>query len=90
MRVGQGKRYYDTTKALFEARKLWGGTRLHNFLSLNLEGPDMSTTMRATKKSLWYRVGLREDVFNHVIEIYTHHMMKNGLCFGSVPVIGSS
>lgn len=86
-RVGQGKRYSKTTKDLFEAIKLWGGTRLHNFLSLNLEGPHLSTTMRATRKALCYHTGLREDVFKHVAEVYNHHMTKNGLRMGSVPVI---
>lgn len=86
-RVGQEKRYSDTTKNLFEAIKIWGGTRLHNFLSMNLQGPHLSTTSRAMRKALYYRTGLREDVFKHVAETYKHHMLKNGLCMGSVPVI---
>ena len=60
---------------------------MHNFLSMNLQGPHLSTTSRAMRKALYYRTGLREDVFKHVAETYKHHILKNGLCMGSILVI---
>ena len=59
----RGKRYSEATKVMFETIKLWGGPRLHHFLSLNMGGPSLDTTKRDTRKALKYKVGENEGVF---------------------------
>lgn len=46
IRSSLGRRYTENTKAIFEVVRMWGGPRLHNFLSSNLNGPSLSTTKR--------------------------------------------
>ena len=46
MHAKAGRRYNTSTKSLYEMVKLWGAPRLHNFISLNLEGPSISMTLR--------------------------------------------
>lgn len=45
IRPGHKKRYKKTTKELFETIKIWGGQRMHNFLSMNFGGPSLPTTL---------------------------------------------
>ena len=57
--------------------KLWGGPRLHNFISLNLAGPSISTTLRQMRKSLPYIPGEHEYIFEVVGKIYASYKDKH-------------
>ena len=39
VRSKSGRRYSASTQSIYEMIKLWGGPRLHSFISLNLDGP---------------------------------------------------
>ena len=58
-----GRRYSASTQSNYEMIKLWGGPRLHRFISLNLDGPSISTTLRQVRKSLTYILGEHEYIF---------------------------
>ena len=80
-----GRRYSTSTKSLYEMIKLWGGPRLHNFISLNMDGPSISTTLRQVKKSLTYIPGEHEHIFEAVGKIYASYKAKHGI-YGPIPV----
>ena len=52
VRSKSGRRYSASTQSIYEMIKLWGGPRLHSFISLNLDGPSISMTLRQVRKSL--------------------------------------
>lgn len=87
IRPGHKRRYNKTTKELFETIRIWGGRRMHNFLSLNFSGPSLSTTMRSTRTSFTYRVGIVEETFIHLANTYAKHMADLGLKAGCVPTL---
>ena len=80
-----GRRYSTSTKSLYEMIKLWGGPRLHNFISLNMDGPSISTTLRQVRKSLTYILGEHEHIFEAVGKIYASYKAKHGI-YGPIPV----
>lgn len=63
MHAKAGRRYSTSTKSLYEMIKLWGGPRLHSFISLNLDGPSISTTLRKVRNSLAYIPGEHKHIF---------------------------
>ena len=80
-----GKRYGASTKSIYEMIKLWGGPRLHSFISLNLDGPSRSTTLRQVRKSLSYIPGEHEYIFEEVGKVYASYKDKHGI-EGPIPV----
>ena len=56
-----GRRYRVSTKYIYDMIKLWGGLRLQRFISLNLYGPSISTTLRKVRKSLTYILGEKKE-----------------------------
>lgn len=83
----RGKRYSEATKVMFETIKLWGGPRLHHFLSLNMGGPSLDTTKRDTRKALKYKVGENEGVFQHLAVVYKSAMNLASIPLGTVPTM---
>ena len=65
--------------------KLWGGPRLHSFVSLNLDGPSISTTLRQVRKSLAYIPGEHEHIFEAVGKVYASYKGKHGKD-GTIPI----
>ena len=57
-----GRRYSASTQSICEMTKLWGGPILHSFISLNLDGPSISMTLRQVRKSLTYIRGEKEYI----------------------------
>ena len=58
-----GRSYSASTKSIYVMIKLWGVPRLHIFISLNLDGPLISTTLRKVRKSLKYIPREKEYIF---------------------------
>ena len=54
VRSKSGRRYSAPNQSIYEIIKLWGGPIIHSFISLNLDGPSISTTLRQVRKSLTY------------------------------------
>ena len=59
--------------------KLWGGPRLHSFISLNLDGPSISMTLRKVRKSLTYILGEKEYIFETIEKVYASYKSKHGI-----------
>lgn len=74
-----GKRYRTSTKYLFEMIKLRGGPRLHRFISLNLDGPSIFTTLRQVRKSLAYIPGEHDYIFVAAGKVYAYYKIKYGI-----------
>lgn len=66
MHVKTGRRYNTFTKSIYEMIKLWGIPILHSYISLNLDGPSISTTLRKVRQSLAYILGEYEHIFRTV------------------------
>ena len=79
MHAKSGRRYSTSTKSLYEMIKLWGGPRLHSFISLNLDGPSISMTLRQVKNSLAYIPGEHEHIFEAVGKFYASYKSKYGI-----------
>ena len=58
-----GRRYSASTHSIYEMIKSWGGPRLHRFISLNLDGPSISTNLRQVRKSLTYIPWEKDYIF---------------------------
>lgn len=86
LKAKQAQRFSESTKTMFEVIKLWGGPRLHDFLSTNLGGPSMSTTKRQGKKATQFISGEHQYIFNAVGKIYLDAKRKHGIT-SLVPVI---
>ena len=80
-----GRRYGASTKSIYDLIKLWGGPRLHSFISLNLDGPSRSTTLRQVRKSLSYIPGEHEYIFEAVGKVYASYKSKHGI-EGPIPI----
>jgi hypothetical protein len=74
-----GRRYSESTKSTYEMIKLWGGTRLHSSISLNLDGPSISMTLRQVRKSLAYIPEEHENIFEAVEIFYASYRAKHGI-----------
>ena len=79
VRTRQGKRFKETSKAIFEIVKMWGGPRLHEFLGQNLSGPSMSTTKRQGRKAVKFLPGEHDYIFQNVAKIYGKEKTKHGI-----------
>ena len=75
----EGRRYGASTKSIYQMINLWGGTRLHSFISLNLDGPSISTTLRQVRKSLSYILGEQEYIFQEIEKVYASFKSKHGM-----------
>jgi len=73
------RRYSTYTKALYEMIKLWGGPRLHSFISLNLHSPSISITLRKAMKSLAYIPREHEYIFEAVGKDDVSYKAKHGI-----------
>ena len=71
----------------FETIKLWGGPRLHQILSLNMGGPLLDTTKRDTRKTLKYKVGEDERVFQHLVVVCKFAMNLVSIPLGTIPTM---
>jgi len=79
------RRYSTSTKSINEMIKLWRGPRLHSFISLNLEGPSISTTLRQVRKSLIYIPREHNYIFEAVGKVYVSYKAKHGI-EGPIPI----
>lgn len=79
MHAKERRRYSTSTKSLYEMIKLWGGPRLHSFISLNLDGPSISTTLRKIRNSLEYIPREHVHIFEAVVKFYASYKAKNGI-----------
>ncbi|MCO5547292.1 hypothetical protein L7F22_000739 [Adiantum nelumboides] len=86
LRPKKGQRFTESTKTMFEIIKLWGGPRLHDFLSANLGGPSISTTKRQAKKVTHFKGGEHGYIFDAIGKIYMDAKIKNGVT-ARVPII---
>ena len=74
-----GRRYGASTKSIYDMIKLWGGPRLHSFISLNLDGPSISTTLRQVRKSLSYIPRDHDYIFEVVGNLYDSYKSKHAI-----------
>ena len=65
--------------------KLWGRPRLHRFISLNLDGPSISTTLRKVRKSLIYIPREQEYIFETIRKLCASYKAKHGI-EGPIPI----
>lgn len=79
-------RYSTSIKSLYEMIKLWRCPRLHSFISLNLDGTSISTTLRQVRKSLAYISRENEHIFEAVRKVYASYKAKHGID-GPIPVL---
>lgn len=79
LRSNSGQRYSENTKAIFEVAKMWGGPRLHDFLSSNLDGPSLSTTKRGHRHATQFIPGIHGYIFDALAEIYRQEKEKHGI-----------
>ena len=49
---------------------MWGGPRLHDFVSRSLDGLSLSTKKRVVRKETEFLLGVREYIFEYVAKIY--------------------
>ena len=82
----KGQRFTDSTKTMFEVIKLWGGPRLHEFLSANLGGPSISTTKRQARKATYFKTGEHDYIFDAVGKVYMEAKIKHAVT-SKVPII---
>ena len=54
----------------YDILKLWGGPIIHSFISLNLDGPLISMTLRQVRKSLTYIPGEKEYILETIGKFY--------------------
>ncbi|MCO5555170.1 hypothetical protein L7F22_008713 [Adiantum nelumboides] len=73
-------------KTIFEVVKLWGGPRLHDFLSGNLGGPSIFTTKRKGKKATQFQSREHEYIFDVVGKILSNAKSKHGIA-SRIPII---
>ena len=83
----RGKHYSEATKIMFKTIRLWGGPRLHHFLSLNMGGPLLDTTKRNSRKALKYKVGENEGVFQYLVVVYKSAMNLASIPWSIVPAM---
>ncbi|GLJ15321.1 hypothetical protein SUGI_0251220 [Cryptomeria japonica] len=74
-----GRRYSTSTKSLYEMIKLWGGPRLHSFISLIMVSPSISTNLRKVRKSSAYIPGEHDYIFEVVGKVYASYKTKHGI-----------
>lgn len=55
---GRGKRYHKSTKLMFGTLARFGGPLAHNFVSLNLLGPDLNTSLALYRSNAFHYSGL--------------------------------
>jgi hypothetical protein len=68
----QGKRYSESSKLIYETAWKFGGPLVHNFLSLNLEGPVLNTSKRLYRQEAFFYTGrIDEHVGLWMQAIYT-------------------
>ena len=79
VRSKSGRRYSASTQSIYEMIKLWGGPRLHSFISLNLDGPSISTNLSQVRKSLKYIPGEQEYIFETIEKVYASYKAKHGI-----------
>ena len=53
----QGKRYSESSKLIYETAWKFGGPLVHNFLSLNLEGPVLNTSKKLYRQEAFFYTG---------------------------------
>ena len=85
VRSKSGRRYSASNKSIYEMIKLWGGPRLHSFISLNMDGPLISTTLRQFRKSLRYIPWEQKYIFETIGKFYASYKAKHGI-EGPIPV----
>ena len=78
-RKPHGQRFKDTSKAIFVMIKMWGGPRLHDFVSKNLDGPSLSTTKRVERKATKFLLGIHDYIFQDVAKIYENEKRVHGI-----------
>jgi hypothetical protein len=74
----RGKRYQSSTKQFYESLLIMGGPRLANFVSINMEGPNLNTIYKWRKLHTFELApGIHKDNFLHyatmvkgIMEIY--------------------
>ncbi|MCO5588629.1 hypothetical protein L7F22_042586 [Adiantum nelumboides] len=86
LRPKRGQRITESTKTTFEVVKLWGGPRLHDFLSGNLGGPYIFTTKRKGKKATPFQSGEHEYIFDAIGKILLDAKSKHGIA-SRIPII---
>ncbi len=69
-REKHGHRYSKTTRALTQAIQLYGGSRVTNFMTLNLTGQSSSSIRREMNKGVIFIAGEHESIFKSVASIY--------------------
>lgn len=79
MHPKEWRRHSTSTKSLYEMIKLGRGSRLHSFISLNLDGPSISTNSRQVRKSLAYIPREHNYIFEVVGKVYASYRTKHGI-----------
>jgi hypothetical protein len=74
-----GRRHIASNKSIYVMIKLWGGPTLHIFISLNLDGPSISMSLRQVGKSLAYIPRENKYIFEAVGKFYISYKAKHGI-----------
>jgi hypothetical protein len=83
---GRGKRYHHSTKLMFETLARFGGPLACNFVSANLLGPVLNTSLALYRKEAFLFCGvLEEAAFEHIAGILSEHKARLGIQ-GPVPI----
>ena len=76
----KGKRYTSFTKSLYEVVKIWGGNRMVQLLSLNLDGPDERTVRHEVQKHVYdCKPGFQELNLPKIKKMYTELMKEHDI-----------
>jgi hypothetical protein len=82
----EGVRFYENSKALAQAMKVYGGRRMCDLFALNYSGPSYSTIRRDNKKGIQHVSGEHGEIFAIVADIYKDAKDAHEI-IGPIPVI---
>lgn len=84
----EGIRFSETSKALVQAMKVYGGHKMCNLFAWNYCGPNYNTVKRENKKSIQHEPGEHRDIFAAFAGIYRDAKNAHGIT-GQVPIISA-
>jgi hypothetical protein len=83
---GQGKSYHPSTKLMFETIARFGGPAVHRFVSENLLGPALNTSLAQYRlQAFQYSGVLDEAAFEHIANVLAEHKARLGIT-GPIPI----